>query len=49
MVAQMFKRIGKSMRVVLVESCGGVGGGTMAGVVGAGELKLFPRSVPLRM
>jgi hypothetical protein len=53
MVAQMFKRAEKWMwlpeRVVLVEGCGGMAGGAMAGVVAADELKLFPRSVPLRM
>jgi hypothetical protein len=35
--------------VVLVEGCGGVADGATAGVVAAGGLKLFPRSVPLRM
>jgi hypothetical protein len=46
MAAQMFRRAGKWMwrlkRVVLVEGCGGVAGGAMAGVVVAGWLVLLP-------
>jgi hypothetical protein len=36
-------------RVVLVEGCGGVADGAAGWVVAAGGLKLFQRSVPLRM
>jgi hypothetical protein len=32
-----------------MEGCGGGAGDAMARVVAAGVLKLFPRSVPLRM
>jgi hypothetical protein len=36
-------------RVVLVEDCLGMSGGTAASVVASGGMNLFPRSVPLRM